>query len=324
MQDPAPSVLTRDDLPFLSEPVLESLRSAADNLLAASLTLLAFWLIWKALQLALVPLLDRSRLDTTSAHFVRTLVKYVVLAIGAVAAVGELGVDTTSLVASLGVAGLTVGFAARDVLADVVAGFFIYWDRPFVIDDLVEIGDHYGRVDRITMRSTRVVTPDGRMLAVPNTEAVTSVVASYTNFPHLRVDVPLNVGLEEDLGRVRRLLLEMVREREGVLDDPAPSVWTRELGDYAVTVTLMAWIEDERAHLGEKADLREEAFERLRAEGIDMPYETLSLTPLEVRNAGGEPGATSGGTPGGGSGDAPGGSHGSTPGTTPGSTPSSR
>lgn len=283
MQPLAAGLLSQADLPFLSEPFVEGLRSTAVDLLAASLTMLVFWLGWKLVQLALVPLLDRSRLDTTSSHFVRTVVKYVILAIGAVAAVGELGVNTTSLVASLGVAGLTVGFAARDVLADVIAGLFIYWDRPFVIDDLVEIEDEYGRVDRITMRTTRVVTPDGRMLAIPNSQAVRSTVASYTNFPHLRVDVPLDVGPGEDLGRVRRLLLEMVRERDGVLEEPAPAVWVKRVGDYSLTVTLMAWIEDERGHLRERAEMRELAFETLRAAGVDMPHETLSLTPVEVR-----------------------------------------
>lgn len=286
MQVLAPAALVQlvqADLPFAWEPLLGSLRSTGMSVLAAAATLLLFWVAWKLIQMALVPLLERSRLDTTSTHMVRTLVKYAVLTIGGIAAVGELGVNTTSLLASLGVAGLTVGFAAREVLADVIAGLFIYWDRPFVIDDLVEIGDDYGRVDRITMRSTRVVTPDGRMLAIPNARAVESVVASYTNFPHLRVDIPLDVGVGEDLAEVRRLLLEMVREKDGVLEDPAPTVAVNRLGDYSVTVTLMVWIEDERRHLSWKSDLREEAFDTLRAAGIDMPYETISLTPVEVR-----------------------------------------
>lgn len=276
-------VLAQSDLPFLSEPLLASVRNTAGNLLAAALTLLAFWLGWKLVRVALVPVLERSRMDTTSSHFARTVVKYVILTIGGIAAVGELGVNTTSLIASLGVAGLTLGFAAREVLADVIAGLFIYWDRPFVIDDLVEIGDDYGRVDRITMRSTRIVTPDGRMLAIPNARAVESVVASYTNFPHLRVDVPVDVGVNENLSDVRRLLLEMVRNRESVLEEPAPSVAVDRLGDYSVRMKLLAWIDDERGHLREKSELREEAFETLRAAGVDMPYETISLTPVEVR-----------------------------------------
>lgn len=277
------AVLAQIDFPLLSESLAASLRSSAGDLLAAALTLVAFWLAWRLVRVGLDPLLDRSRLDATASAFVLTSVKYSLFAVGGVAAAGELGVNTASLVASLGVAGLTVGFAARDTLANVIAGLFIYWDRPFVIDDLVEIQDRYGRVDRITMRSTRVVTPDGRMLAIPNSQAVESVVASYTNVPHLRVDVSVDVGVDEDLGRVRRLLLEMVEGEEGILEEPEPAVSVSTLGDYSVTVTLMAWIVDERDHLARKSELRELAFETLRSAGVEMPNETFSLTPVEVR-----------------------------------------
>ena len=86
-----------------------------------------------------------------------------------------------------------------------ISGLFIFWDRPFVIGDFVEVGGQYGRVESITMRSTRVVTSDGRMLAVPNSLVVNTTLASYTNFPHLRLDVSFTVGVTENLQRVRGL-----------------------------------------------------------------------------------------------------------------------
>ncbi len=122
------------------------------------------------------------------------MLKYVILSIALVSALNQVGVHTGSLLASLGVLGLTIGFAARDALSNVISGIFIFWDRPFVIGDLVEIEDKYGRVQAITMRSTRVVTPDGKMLAIPNNTIVNSTVASYTNFPHLRLDIAFGVG----------------------------------------------------------------------------------------------------------------------------------
>ena len=97
-----------------------------------------------------------------------TAVKYTVLTVGVVSALGQVGINTGSLLASLGIAGLTIGFAARDALSNIISGIFIFWDRPFVIGDLIEVNSQYGRVDRITLRSTRVVTVDGRMLAIPN------------------------------------------------------------------------------------------------------------------------------------------------------------
>lgn len=280
-----PTLLAQTDLSLLNGPLLPSLWGWSGNLMAAGLTLLVFWVAWRLIRTGLRPVLERSRLDVTSTAFVTTAVKYVVFAIGFVTALGEAGVNTMSMVASLGVAGLTVGFAARETLANVIAGLFIYWDRPFVIDDLVEIEDVYGRVDRITLRSTRVVTPDGRMVAVPNSQAAESPVASYTNFPHLRLEVSVDVGVDEDLGRVRQLLLEVVRERDGFLEEPEPSVSLTALGDYTVTVSLMAWVDDERTHRDRRSELREAAYEKLRSAGVDMPNETFSLTPVEVRRS---------------------------------------
>ena len=159
------------------------------DLVVAAVTLLIAWLAWKLLDRGAQAILRKSHLDQTAQTFIHTVTRYVVLTIGVVTALAQLGVDTASLLTSLGVVGLTIGFAARDTLSNVISGVFIFWDRPFVITDLVEIDGQYGQVAAITMRSTRVVTVDGRMLAIPNSQIVNSVVASYTNFPHLRIDI---------------------------------------------------------------------------------------------------------------------------------------
>lgn len=160
-----------------------------------------------------------------------------------------------------------------------ISGLFILWDRPFVIGDLIEIDGAYGRVDRITMRSTRVVALDGKMLAIPNTTVVNTTVASYTNFPHLRLDIDVTVGVEEDLGRVRRILLGICRE-ESYLETPPPAVVVTALGDYFVKLQLQVWIDDETRHVPMRFALRERAFEALRAAGVHMPYETIELVPI--------------------------------------------
>jgi len=280
------NIMTRLREQFDPEVIGATLGSGVANVVTAALTFLVFWAAWKVMERLAVPLLERSRVDATTAAFVETGGRYAVLAVGAVAAVGELGIDTTSLVASLGVAGLTLGFAARDALSNVISGLFIYWDRPFVINDLVEVGGRYGRVDRITIRSTRVITPDGKMLAIPNAEMVNTTVASYTNFPHIRVEAEVSVGTGEDLAEVRELLLGIVRDDPAYLESPAPSVLVRELGDYYNRVQVFAWIHDEREHLAKEAELRERVFTTLHSAGVEMPLERLSLEPLEIRRAG--------------------------------------
>ena len=255
----------------------------APRLVGAMILAIVFYLLWIVLAKALAHAARRTGADPTGVGFIEAILKFLLTVVGLGAALGQLGVDTSSLLASLGVAGLTIGFAARDTLSNLIAGMFIFWDRPFVIGDLVEIDGHYGRVDRITLRSTRVVTPDGRMLAIPNTTVVNSTVSSYTNFPSLRLDVPVTVGVGEDLGRVREVLVELCRGREGFLVSPPPEVVVTALNDYNVALEVHAWIEDEKQHIQQRHALREAVFEALRSAGVDMPNETLQLAPLQVR-----------------------------------------
>ncbi len=262
--------------------------TAADvlaNLILAAATFGAYYLFWWLLDRMARPIMRRARTDETTRDFILTMMKFVVLALGVVNALAAAGVNTASLIASLGIAGLTIGFAARDALSNLISGLLIFWDRPFVIGDLVEVGASYGRVDRITLRSTRVVTPDGRMLAIPNTEIINKTVASYTNFPNIRVSVAVSVGVNEDLDRVRTLLLGLVADSDDYMPDPAPEVVVTALGDFNNTVELRAWAHDERRHGALRDVLREQAYRTLLAAGVDMPYETLNIHAVPAQPA---------------------------------------
>lgn len=260
--------------------------SAADfisNMLVAVATFAAYYLLWRIIDLIAKSLTKRTKVDRTTRDFMLTALKFSVLSLAGVNALAAIGVNTASLITSLGIAGITIGFAARDALSNLISGILIYWDRPFVIGDLLEVGGHYGRVEKITLRSTRVITPDGRMLAVPNTEIINSTVASYTNFPHLRIDIPITIGVGEDLQRSRELLLDLVRDDPAFMKDPAPVVVVNKLNDYNVEIQMEAWLHDERQHVPARAKLREAAFNALTQAGVDMPFETLRIEPIEVR-----------------------------------------
>jgi len=250
------------------------------------LAFLAFVLLWLVVKRLLRTALRRSKMDETSLAFTETIVKYTILTVGALNALAAAGINTSSVLASLGIAGLTIGFAARDAFSNLISGLFIFIDRPFVIGDLVEIDDNYGRVDQITLRSTRIITRDGKMLAVPSSEIINKTVASYTNFPHLRLDVDVTVAVDEQLDRVRRVLLDIVRDDPAFMPEPAPRVVVSGLNDYNVAVTLQAWIYDERTHIEQRFALREKIFNALNAAGVQMPLETIQLAPVTVRRLG--------------------------------------
>ncbi len=253
------------------------------DLIVAGLTFLAFWLLWRAILKGTSVVLERVGLDMTARRFLQTVLRYLVLGLGVVTALAQLGIDMGSVLTSLGVAGLTLGFAAKDALSNIISGLFIFWDRPFVLGDLVEVGGRYGRVAEITMRSTRVVTVDGKMLAVPNTEVINSTVVSYTNFPNLRIDLPFTVGVDADIDRVRSVALSVIAGDGRYMAEPAPTVVMTALGDYNNGFELRAWINEERGHLVTSTDLRERVYRALYTAGIDMPTETLTLRPIELR-----------------------------------------
>jgi small conductance mechanosensitive channel len=247
------------------------------------LVLVVFYIVWRILNLLLKTTLKKSSVDNTTVIFIQTLVKYSLLIIGLITALGSAGIQISAVLASLGIVGLTVGFAAKDALSNIISGILIYLDRPFVIGDLVEIDNYYGKVDRITLRSTRVVTVDGKMLAVPNTEIINKTVISYTNFPHLRIDIPVTISVNENIDKARMIMLNIINDNPVFLTDPAPKVIVTQLNDYNVVIELQVWLKNEREHIHERAKLKEVIFKEFSKIGVEMPYETIQLAPFETR-----------------------------------------
>lgn len=280
------SILTRLQEIFNPRDMGERVAEGLSDLVVGLAVFLAFYLFWRILMLIMRRTLRKSTLDETTYSFVETAVKYTILTIGFVSALDSVGVNTGALLASLGIVGVTIGFAARDSLSNFISGIIIFIDRPFVIGDLVEIEDKYGRVSEITLRSTRVVTADGRMLAVPNTEIVNKTVASYTNFPNLRLDIPVTIAIDEDIEEARQILLGLIVGDSEYLNEPAPRVIVTALNDYNIALELQAWLKDERQHVEKRAELREKVFKALDKAGVEMPFETIQLAPLQVNMTG--------------------------------------
>lgn len=279
------SVLTRLQEIFDPSDLGEQLANGLNNLVVGLVVFLAFYIFWRILQAIMRRTLRDSTLDETTYSFVETAGKYITLTIGVVSALDAVGINTGALLASLGIVGVTIGFAARDSLSNFISGIIIFIDRPFVLGDLVEIDDKYGRVSEITLRSTRIVTSDGRMLAVPNTEIVNKTVASYTNFPNLRLDIGITIAVDENIEKTRQILLGLVDVDTEYLKDPAPRVIVTALNDYNIGIELQAWLKDERQHVEKRSELREKVFDALNHAGVNMPFETIQLAPMQVNMA---------------------------------------
>ena len=279
------SIITRLQEIFNPKDMGEQIAQGMANLVVGLIVFMVFYLLVRLLVLLLRRTIKKSRVDETSYSFIETTVYYTVLTIGAISALNAIGINTGAILTSLGIVGVTIGFAARDSLSNLISGIIIFLDRPFVIGDLVEIDDKYGSVSEITLRSTRVVTSDGRMLAVPNTEIINKTVASYTNFPNLRLDIPVTIAVTENIEHARQTLLKLVDDDPEYLNSPAPRVVVQQLNDYNVALELQAWLKDGRKHVEKRSDLREKAFDALNKAGIEMPFETIQLSPMQVNLA---------------------------------------
>lgn len=262
---------------FSYEMIVDKTLQILPNMVLALLILLVFFIFWKVLKKTLFILFNKVNLDKTVQNLINNLTKSIIFIIGLITALSQIGVNINAILASLGVAGLTLGFAAQDALSNIISGIFIFWDKPFVIGDLIEVNGHYGRVDEITMRSTRLITVNGKMLSIPNAEILNSTVASYTNFPNLRIDIEFTVASNENLNKIRNVLFQLVENNDQYLIPPNPEVVLNKMNDYNIELIFRVWIKDEKKHIDLRNNLREQVFNTLTQNDIDMPYETVSV-----------------------------------------------
>jgi len=202
------------------------------------------------------------------------LTRWGILALGIVLALEQIAPGkTTSLVAGLGIAGFTIGFALQDVAKNFVAGILLLLQQPFEIGDSIEVADYGGTVLNITLRATEMRTWDGRFVIIPNGDIFVKPIINLSKATRRRVEISVGVAYESDLDKVTRVTLNALKDVPGLLQDPAPSVIFSTFGDSAIEFSAYYWIDTDVAGLGTAQDAGAKAikttFER---EGIEIPF----------------------------------------------------
>lgn len=252
------------------------------NLLAA----LAIFLVGKWVVTRLCRFLERkmqARVDGTIARFAARLAYIALLIFVAIAALEQLGLQTTSLVAIFGAAGLAVGLALKDSLGNFAAGVMLILFRPFREQDYVEAAGTSGTVHEIRIFATRLITPDNKLITVPNGTIMADNITNYSAMPTRRVDMVFGVAYSSDLQRVRRVLQELLDQDERVLAEPAPVIVVGELGDSAINFWVRPWTRTED-YWAFKWDYTERVKQRFDEEGITIPFPQMDVH-LEQVNA---------------------------------------
>ncbi len=184
-----------------------------------------------------------------------------------------------SFFGALGVTGIAVGFAFKDIFQNLLAGLLILITRPFRIGDQIVSGAHEGTVDEIQVRATFLRTYDNRRVVIPNSELYTNRVTVITAFGRIRIAVQIGIGYGDDIAAAKQVILAALAEIEEVLTEPAPQVLVRALGDFSVNLEVRFWLAPPvRREVVEAEDVVLTALKgKLIAAGIDLPMPTQQV-----------------------------------------------
>ena len=221
-------------------------------------------------------LLAKSKYDDMLVSFLLAIANALLMLFVIVAALDQLGVDTTSLVAILGAAGLAIGLSLQGSLQNFAAGVMLLIFRPFKAGDFVEAAGVSGTVKSIAVFSTIMVTPDNKEIIVPNGSIYSGNIINYSAKDTRRVDMVFGIGYDDDLKKAKTLLQSMLVEDERILTDPAPQVAVSELGDSSVNFVVRPWVKS-ADYWGVKFDFTEAVKTRFDAEGISIPFPQMDV-----------------------------------------------
>ena len=245
---------------------------------AALLVLVAFWLIYRVSRPGLRAALHKADFHEALIQLmVDNLYRYAIMIVSLVMAADQLGINVGAALAGLGVAGIALGFAAQDSVANVISGIMIFWDKPFIVGDWIRTEGNYGKVTEITLRSTRIRTNRNTYVVIPNKSVIDAVLDNYSKHGELRIDVPIGIAYKEDIRQAREVLLEAVRKIPGVMAQPQPDVVVESLGDSSVNLLVRAWIETADEMQPKTFVVVEASKLALDAAGIQIPYPHLQL-----------------------------------------------
>jgi len=215
------------------------------RLLAAALILVSFWIAYRITRPVLRRVLLRGHLDEALVQLlVDNIYRLGLIVLAVVFAAGQVGINILPAIAGLGVIGVALGFAAQDSVANLISGFLIFWDKPFVVGDYVSVQDQYGRVDEITLRTTRIRTPSNSYVVIPNRKMIESMLVNHSKHGGMRVEIPVTIANEESVENARRVLLAAASPVEGVVSTPEPEVVVKALGTGGIDLQIRVWIDD--------------------------------------------------------------------------------
>jgi small conductance mechanosensitive channel len=223
---------------LLAHPVVEQLTGYAGNLLSGLvIIILGFWFSGRISSIIRTRLSRIKSVDATMSPVIASVIRYVILLIAFVAGLGSFGIETTSIIAVIGAAGLAVGLALQGTLSNVAAGVMLLFLRPFKVGDWMETGTVSGTVNEIGLFSTIINTFDNIYISVPNSSIWGSIIINHSKYNTRRMDLDIGISYNTDLDYAEQTLMALATDVR-VLTEPAPQFLVVAYADSAITVRL--------------------------------------------------------------------------------------
>jgi len=257
----------REAIPALSVMMV----NGAVNFLIAVLILIAGWVAARWIGRWVHDLIDRSHyVDDTLKPLISNFVRYGILAITVVAVLSQFGVQTTSLIALLGAAGLAIGLALQGTLSNVASGVMLLILRPFRVYEKIKLGDVAGTVREIGLFRTEIVTEDGNFVSIPNATLFSGTIVNASREPTRRTHFTVEIDRGESVEAVQKAILESLAREPLVLKAPAPTVEVDMLGPISTTLVVHAWLRNSNFLAG-VSDVKKRVREALQGGDVAAP-----------------------------------------------------
>jgi small conductance mechanosensitive channel len=239
-------------------------------LAALAILILGRW-VAKFLSSILKKVMTKSNVDATLVKFIHNLTYVALLVFVVLAALGQLGIQTTSFIAVIGAAGLAVGLALQGSLANFAAGVLMIIFRPFKVGDLIEGAGVTGTVEEIQIFTTQLKTPDNKTIIIPNAKISGDNITNYSTKGTRRVDLVIGIGYDDDIDKAKKIMADVMAQDERILKDPPPNIAVAELADSSVNFVVRPWVKAED-YWNVYSDITENIKKRLDSEGISIPF----------------------------------------------------
>jgi small conductance mechanosensitive channel len=215
--------------------------------------------------------MNKRQVDPTIVSFVANLIYIALLVFVVLAALGQLGIQTTSFIAVIGAAGLAIGLALQGSLSNFAAGFLMIIFRPFKVGDFIDGAGVAGTVEAIQIFTTQLLTPDNKTVIVPNASLTAGNITNYSAKGTRRVDLVMGIGYGDDIDHAKKVIMDVLAKEERILKDPATTIAVVELADSSVNFAVRPWVGADD-YWDVYFNLTENIKKSFDAEGISIPF----------------------------------------------------